>query len=295
MAFHLARGRKSQGSPEFNVVVSFVLLLFLIILLISFQKQDEMNDLQVFLDAKRVAQTLADNIDMISRNGDGYYRYFSLPEYLHGHLAYEINTSDNFVWINYTDTTWATSIITSNVTILHIEMGEDKRNCIINEHGGILINDVCGLSDQGCGTEQIRVQSAYYTHNSNCYSPEPVTINQNSLSTCPSYGCSDHEWHFYKVVPDRDGQLNVTFSGTGTMVGIDKTDLIVYPYTKDGNICKLQDSTPPCNYCLMQMEPQASRQIDVDGGNVYIIALDVDTQTGDCSKGGSYWLKTELK
>lgn len=294
MAFCLARGCKSQGSMEFNVVVSFILLFFLIILLIFYQKQDEVNDMQTFLDAKRVTQTLADNINMMARNGHGYYRYFWLPDYLHGYVDYEVNASGNFVWIDYGDDTWATSIISSNVTILHIEKGEDTTNCVMNEQGGIIINDICGLSDQGCGTTRMDGPTGYYTYYGECPSGI-VTINQNSLSTCPSYGCSDKEFHFYKVTPDRDGRLKITFGGTGTMPGTQKTDLILYPYSEDGDRCLIQDWGASCTNCLMQMEPHASHQFDVNGGETYIIALDIDTQTGDCSQGGSYWLRTELK
>ncbi len=139
---HIPR-RKGQGSPEFSVVISFVALVFLITMFMALQKQDDAYDLQVFLDAKRVATSVGDNINMIAKNGDGYYKYFSVPEYLYGYTEYGISTSGNFLEIAYGETNWATPLITDNVSIRHLVKGEDKENCVTSDGGLIILNGTC--------------------------------------------------------------------------------------------------------------------------------------------------------
>ena len=71
---------KSQGTPEYMLAISFMLLVFLIIIFMMVQKQDESYNFKVFLDAKKVAKSVADNKNTIAQQGHGYYRYFSVPE-----------------------------------------------------------------------------------------------------------------------------------------------------------------------------------------------------------------------
>lgn len=132
--------RSGQGGPEFSVVVGFVMLVFLIIMIIALQKQAETYSLQVFIDAKKVASTIASNINMISQNGHGYYRYFPIPAQLHGYTDYDVEVSGNFLWINYTDTTYSVPLITNNVTILSLIKGENETNCVSNINNQVFIN-----------------------------------------------------------------------------------------------------------------------------------------------------------
>ncbi len=132
-----------QGTPEFTVVVTFVMLVFLIMLLVVFQKQSEAYNFQVFIDAKKVVSTIASNIDMIAQNGHGYYRYFFVPAQLHGYNDYDVEVKGNFLWINYTDNTYSVPLITNNVTIVDLAKGENEINCIINLNGQVTINRTC--------------------------------------------------------------------------------------------------------------------------------------------------------
>ena len=108
------------------------------------QKQAEAHNLQGFMDAKTVASTVADNINMLAQNGHGYYRCFSIPEQLFGFTDYDINfgdtdITDSSVWINYSDSTWSTQIISNDVTIINLTKAEYLRNCITNNNGQITI------------------------------------------------------------------------------------------------------------------------------------------------------------
>jgi hypothetical protein len=279
----VSQGRKAQASPEFMAVASFVLLVFLVVAIISMQKQAEVFKIQVFLDAKKVASTVGDNINMMSKSGPGYYRYFNIPTTLHGYTDYNISIVRNLLEISFDSSNYELPLLTSNISVLHLGKGYSETNCIQNAGGMIVINDVCGLSDQGCGSVQ-SCDSGDVDTCPTCYSPEPVLINQNSISYCPSYGCSTEEWHIYRVIPTSDGTIRVSFSGTGTMPGSRKTDLIFYDYNQTG--C----SSPQR---LFDLEPESYSDFAVVSGRAYVIALDVDA--ADCSEGGSYQLWTELK
>jgi len=137
--------RSGQGGPEFTVVVGFVMLIFLVLLMMAFQKQSESYDLQVFLDAKKVVSIVVSNIDMISQNGNGYYRYFSVPSQLYGYTDYGLEISENFLWINYSGMTYSAPLITNNVTIVDLVKGENETNCIQNINGKITLNRTCQL------------------------------------------------------------------------------------------------------------------------------------------------------
>jgi hypothetical protein len=274
--------KKGQGSPEFNVVISFVALAFLVVLILVFQKQNEAYDFQVFLEARKVTTRLADNINIISQNGHGYYKYFELTDYLYGLTPYDLEARGNFLWINYTDHTWSKPIITSNVTILKLDKGEDNINCIANEDGEVVINTVCGFSDQGCGTVQ-NCDPDDWDICPTCDSPEPVEIHENSKSTCESFGCTTLEQHFYTVVPTDDGTLQVTFESNLTDDVNQKTDIMFYDYSEDG--CGL-----PHTY--FQLEPSTVVTHAVKEGETYIIGLDVDYRS--CNRTGAYTLKTKL-
>lgn len=135
--------QKGQGAPEFNTVIAMVMLVFLIILIIVYQKQDDSLKLQKFLDAQKVTQSVADNINMMSRNGDGYYRYFSIPKYLQGYTDYNLSVADNFLEITYAGETWSAGLLTSNVSIIRMRKGDNETNCVSNAGGEIIINVTC--------------------------------------------------------------------------------------------------------------------------------------------------------
>lgn len=265
------------------LVTGFMLLIFIIVTFSVMQKENDSYRFKVFMDAKRVANSIAENINTISQEGHGYYKYFSIPEKLYGYTSYGINLQGNFLEINWSDQNWATNLITSNVSIIHLEVGEDRTNCVINIGGLVVISDVCNQSDSACGSVQ-DCDPMDTDACPTCFTPSPVKIHQNSLSNCNYYGCSTSEWHIYQVIPDRDGDLKVTFRGTGTMLGDQKTDLMFYDYSNGG--C----SSPVIKF---QIETQSAHIFSVEAGKTYVIALDVDSSS--CAQSGSYWLKTELK
>ncbi len=272
--------KRSQASLELSTVISFVLVVFMVIMVVVLQKQQEAYETQVFMDAKRVASSLANNINTIAQNGNGYYRYINMPAELHGGIEYEIELGDNLVWISYAGETWGAPIITADATLVHLEKGGEI--CISNINGSIIVNDICNASDKGCGSV-ISCDPGDTDTCSSCAPSGVAQIHQNSQSSCDFYGCSTDEWHLYQIVPERDGTLIVRFNGTGSMGGNRRTDMAFYDYTHSG--CASPQH-------IWNMEPGATYNFSVAGGDTYIIGLDVDSD--NCRFNGTYTLKTEL-
>jgi hypothetical protein len=274
--------KDAQGSVEIIMSFSMILLLFIIVILITFQKQGEAHDIQVSLDAQRITKTLSENINSISKNGDGYYTYFTLPNYVYGYTDYDFSISSNFLEISYSGINWESQLVTDNITMTPLVKGHDSENCIMNENGRVVVSNVCGSYDAESG-EVVSCDPGDIDDCATCYSNQTPTIISTSRSVSQSFGCSTEEWHLYKLVPARDGTLSISFTSDASVSGELRTDLIFYDYTTNG--CSLP-------YQYFNMEPSHTEEISVSGGNSYIIALDSDSP--NCGQGGSYILTTEL-
>ncbi|OYT54387.1 MAG: hypothetical protein B6U72_02820 [Candidatus Altiarchaeales archaeon ex4484_2] len=111
-------GNKGQASIEMIVTIGIILIIFIICLIFSQTKIKESNEYTMLLDAKRVCNSVADNIDTIAEQGPGYYRYISIPNTIRGGYDYRMVTYSKFVqieWDNPTYSPWSTQIITQNV------------------------------------------------------------------------------------------------------------------------------------------------------------------------------------
>lgn len=143
------RSGKGQTTIEMIVVVGLVLILFTIVLLVAHRKAVDSNDFKMQLDAKRVANSVADNINAIAEQGHGYFRYFSLPEYLFGGADYDVEIYANFVEVNWTnrygDQSYITQIVTSNATKYCLNMNESKMNKVFNYNERVLLT--CSRAD----------------------------------------------------------------------------------------------------------------------------------------------------
>ena len=124
-----------QAAMEYILVVGFLMLIFMGVLLIIYEKNSEIVQTKVFLDAKKISNSIVTNINTISVQGSGYYRYFTVPEKLYGDNDYEIAIYGNSVELRWgiEPFTWSKSPITANVHG-YLVKGENKViNC-----GGII-------------------------------------------------------------------------------------------------------------------------------------------------------------
>lgn len=143
---HSSRG---QTTVEMMVVMGLLLVIFTLVLLMVYTKTVESNDFKLQLDAKRVAQSVADNINNIAQQGDGYYRFYELPLYLLVDEDYNLSVYGNFVEINWTnrygEQRYSVQLVTANVSAYCFTKGGGQLNKVFNYKERILLT--CNRSD----------------------------------------------------------------------------------------------------------------------------------------------------
>ena len=130
-----------QSTIEMIMVIGFILLIFIVVSIAAHYKIIESNEFKTKLDAKRICNSVADNINTISEQGSGYYCHFEIPPEVHGGYEYNITVNGNIVEITCLSGykyIWSTQVITSNVTVFCLDKG-DKKNRVFNDDGGIII------------------------------------------------------------------------------------------------------------------------------------------------------------
>lgn len=133
--------QKGQATMELLITIAFILFIFIIVALFANERNREGNDLKIKTDTKIICKSVADNINTITEQGSGFYRYFSLPKKTYGEHEYNISVHENWVEIsleNY-NYTWTTQIVTSNVTVFCLDKDLNKRNKVFNDQEKIFI------------------------------------------------------------------------------------------------------------------------------------------------------------
>ncbi len=156
-----SKNLSGQASVEFIVVIALVMVILTVASLVVYQKYNEGNELRVFLEAKMVCRSMADNIDRISMEGPGYYRYFTLQGRLHGNTPYILTFYENepYIKITYTseNLTWgrplvAPKVVCTNQTlsicthdpalsVIRLEINKTIQIKIINREGYIYLEN----------------------------------------------------------------------------------------------------------------------------------------------------------
>ncbi len=143
------------------VTIVIVISIFVICVVFSQMKINESNEYSMFLDAKRICRSVADNIDTIAEQGPGYFRYVSIPDKITGGYDYDIVTYTKFVeivWDNPKYSPWNTQIITNNVSFCcngicctgecskgKLSKGLNKKNKVYNDNGSVFV--ACNMPD----------------------------------------------------------------------------------------------------------------------------------------------------
>ena len=131
--------RKGQTSIETIMSIMFVLFILVIISLFASERSREAEGIKLRIDAKRVASSLADNINNIAIQGPGFYRYFSLPDTLYGVTEYNLSIYRDFLEISAQNYTWTTQTVSSGITTYCMDKGSFKRNKVFNDDDRIYI------------------------------------------------------------------------------------------------------------------------------------------------------------
>ena len=129
----------AQATLELIVSFGFLLIIFAIVAALALSKSTQSSELKSYLDAKRIGESVKDNINMISQQGSGYFKYFSLPERVHGEYDYNVSFGGNILDLSWAEKSWSTQLMTANVKLYSLDKGSSKLNRIFNNEGVIEI------------------------------------------------------------------------------------------------------------------------------------------------------------
>jgi len=130
---------RGQSSLELIVAFGLVLLVFTVMVMFSSDKLEQTARLKEHMDAKRVGQSIRDNVNLISQQGTGYYTYFSIPEKIIGGYEYDVVFSESAVGLMWADSAWSSKLIESNVTSYCLSKGLTRKNRVLNEGDRLVI------------------------------------------------------------------------------------------------------------------------------------------------------------
>ncbi|MBD3260276.1 MAG: hypothetical protein GF334_01140 [Candidatus Altiarchaeales archaeon] len=134
------RRRRGQASIELIASLGFVLLIFAVAGVGVLHRSRTASDLKTYLDVEVVGRTLTDNIETINQQGQGYWKLFSIPNYLRGGYDYNVSVKRGVLEIRWGgEGVWTHRLSSVNVTIINMDKGLDKQNKVKYTENGIQI------------------------------------------------------------------------------------------------------------------------------------------------------------
>jgi uncharacterized protein (UPF0333 family) len=238
-------GGRGQTSLEFLIGVTFVLFILVLSAVFASQKSAESDDLKIKIDGKRVCTSFADNINNIAEQGNGFYKYFSLPQKIYGDNNYNITVYGNWVEITTGNYTWSKQTISSNITVKCLDKGLTRKNKIYNELERIYII---------CDKPELRVVND---------SLRPISVHRNQ-----SVNISFQVMNFGPVDAGRfNVSFNETLNQTITKLGSEEKAYLIYNITTPLN---------PGFYIInITLDPQNQINESIEENNVYNATLRV--------------------
>ena len=91
--------KRAQGTIEFILIFGAILFFFIAFFSIIQRNISNQNEDKEKILLQSIALDVRDEINMAAESSDGYSRNFTLPENILG-KDYEINISDNFVYVS---------------------------------------------------------------------------------------------------------------------------------------------------------------------------------------------------
>jgi hypothetical protein len=108
--------KKAQGSIELMVVFGAVLFFFVSFFAVLQNNIYDKNEDKERILLQNIALTVKEEINLAASASEGYYREFTIPEKIFG-KDYQINLSNNFVYVSEQDVSFAYRIAQTNGTI----------------------------------------------------------------------------------------------------------------------------------------------------------------------------------
>jgi len=125
-----------QASLEFFVLVSLLIIILTGVMYFSSSYYYQFNQLQIYSEANKISESIANEINLALKAGDGYSRIFYIPEKISNAIDFEINVTSYRVYIYWNGGSTQSVIYTKNI-IGSLKKGE---NWIRNVNGEIYVN-----------------------------------------------------------------------------------------------------------------------------------------------------------
>ncbi|MCK4491075.1 MAG: hypothetical protein KAU03_00520 [Candidatus Altiarchaeales archaeon] len=267
---------KSQVSMEFLVTLSIVLLIFIVSLLVLFNKHVASNDLRLEISTKRLANTVADNINEISAVGPGYSQQFTIPGTLYGNREYSLvfYRHETRVEINAGETS-SSPLFTSNVGCSMTICNTSTKNITLtptnqtrirlwNSLGGICLQDPLDYNLKQGSTEW-RI-TPFRGKNTSCSGPNNCSWDPAEVD---KYSGGDSSIYLYENTKNRT--LSLVFRhGSRDVAGNGNVKLNLM-HIPGGSRITLSDDNGELN---LSQEPEGNWQWDsansddCDGGSI---------------------------
>jgi hypothetical protein len=123
----------AQVSVEFMIYVVILLAILVFAAGIAINTGNDILNERIGADAKRVASSLATEINVAVEVGDGYTRMISIPETLAESINYTISLGMHRVVISWSDKSYSLPVIAANITEL-----PRKGDIIIYNRNGVI-------------------------------------------------------------------------------------------------------------------------------------------------------------
>jgi len=125
-----------QASLEFFVLVSLLIIILTGVMYFSSSYYYQFNQLQIYSEANKISQSIASEINLALKAGDGYSRIFYIPEKISNAIDFEINVTSYRVYVYWNGGSTQSVIYTKNINGT-LKKGE---NWIRNVNGEIYVN-----------------------------------------------------------------------------------------------------------------------------------------------------------
>jgi len=135
---------KAQASMEFLITMSLILIIFIIIGFVIFQKFTSTTYMKFDIEGQDVANSIAEGINGMAIAGDGYYLYLTVPGDIQG-MPYTVSfyVNESVLELSALDMNWASPLSTPyvNCTMDICSFDGQKTTMDVNESMRIKIEN----------------------------------------------------------------------------------------------------------------------------------------------------------
>ncbi|MGC9059193.1 MAG: hypothetical protein ACP5H3_02190 [Candidatus Aenigmatarchaeota archaeon] len=125
-----------QASLEFFALVSLLIVILLTVMYYNSSYYLQFYNLQIYEDARKISESVATEINLALKAGDGYSRIFQIPEKILNSIDYNVSISNYRVKV-FWNSGETQSVIYTKEIFGYLKKGD---NWIRNVNGEIYVN-----------------------------------------------------------------------------------------------------------------------------------------------------------